>query len=709
MDAEIDLRAVFSFIRRKIVLILVISVAVLGIASIYIFTLTPIYTSTALVMVDPSNRNLLLDQSQTGPASAADARIEAEVFLVKSHDVLLMVTDRENLINEEEFKPRLGFTARILSFLRLREPTLPTPQDALNSTLSKLDSMIQVFRYGSTYLISITAYSESPDMAARLANAMAKAYIDVQLTAKVQSTIDARDVLMRQVEAARQSVIASDGSFDRFIDDNLTSIIDQTNNPELASIQKQITQLSSLRQSTTAEVASLQAQLSGQDYSGLSQRLADQAIAELERQRQDILGQIEASGTSPAVVDLRAELNRIEQQMQQRATTSISTLQTQLQTNQASETQLRESLRTAILASGLSPDVLTQIYDLQQKAEFARQEYDQLVTRAQQLQSESTLQMADSRLVAPAPRPGGSDYPNTRSMLSISALLGLALGIGVAFLHEHFVGGVTTEDQLAAIARTKSALTVPKSKPPLNQNSIADLVISTPLSAFSESIRRIRTSIDQNLIMSMKEARNRATIIMVASTSPGEGKTTMSLSIARSYSLAGRKTLLIDCDLRRPAVHRQLGVEPSDGLATALMSEDPSTSLGNAFTHDGKSDLLTLIGSRSSSAATDQLITGRSFDNLLSAAAKTFDVVILDTPPIGPVVDGIYIARKVDAVVMVVQWASTPQQDVRKALLAIEPSLQEHASVVPVLNQQDLITTPYYRRYGSYYTDRAAD
>lgn len=705
MDAEIDLRAIFSFIKRQMQLVIVVFVAVLGLTAIYVFTLTPIYTATTLVMVDPSSKNLLLDQTQMGNNSVTDARIEGEVLLAKSDNVLLTVIDRENLVNNREFQAQLGFTARILSFLRLREPTLPPPEQALRQTLSKLSSMVNVQRHRSTFLISISASSEDPEMAAKLANAVAKAYIDTQLSAKVQSTLDARDVLMQQVDTARQSVIDTDGSFDRYIQTNLGSIIEQTNNAELANLQSQISNLSSLRQSTSQEVATLQSQLAQQDFTALSNRLADEAIANLEQQRQSILGEL-SSGSDTPEIDLRARLEAVENDIQTQAGARISGLQAQLQSTQSNESTLRQNLRTAILSSGLSPDELTEIYDMQQRADLARQQYDQLVARSQQLQAESTLQLADSRVVSPALRPGGASFPNPRTMLLLAGLVGLALGIGIAFLYENFVGGVTSDEQLATLAKTKSALAVPMAKALANQYSVADLVISSPLSPYAESIRRIRTNIDHSLSARIKPDSENAPIIMVTSTAPAEGKTTLSLSIARSYALAGRRTLLIDCDLRRPAVHHHLGVEASDGLSNALKSGAPLDNFRAAMTEDQQTGLLTLIGSRASNAATDQLVTSRNFDRLLSAAAKAFEVVILDTPPLGPVVDGTYIARKVDAVVMVVNWASTPQQDVRRALLSLDAAMPEDIPLIPVLNQQKLSATPYYYRYSSYYMEK---
>jgi polysaccharide biosynthesis transport protein len=700
MDAELDLRALFSFLRRQLRLILVVLLTVVGITAGIVFTITPNYTAETLVMVDPSNRNLLLPDTQLGPTTAAEARIGGEVLLAQSDNVLLTVVDRENLLESEEFRPELGFTARILSFLRLQEPTLPTPDQALRQTLNRLAAMTSVQRQGSTYLISISVRSENPERAASLANAVARAYIDTQLLAKVQSTNDARDVLLQQIDAARQGVIDSDGSFDRYIDQNLGSIIQQTGNSELASIRDEINQLSSTRQTAATEVATLQTRLSQQDFTALANRLADEAITSLEAQRQNILGQIE-SGTSIAEVDLREQLARIETQLEAETATRISSLQANLQEAQSDEATLRQNLRTAILSSGLSPDTLTEIYDLQQQAELARQQYDQLLTRSQQLQAEATLQLPDSRVVSPALRPSSPSSPNTRLILAVAALAGFGLGIGLAFLYEHFIGGVVSEEQLALLAKTKLSFGVPRMKPQGDQASVADLVMTSPLASFSEAIRRIRTAIDQGLPTRADEKL--APVIMITSTEAAEGKTTTALSLARSFAQTNRRTLVIDCDFRRPSLHRHVDMQVTDDLVDALRSDNPTEKLQNAIVQDRQPNLFVLLNSRHSEVATDQLLVSQNFDRLVAAARRSFDVVVLDTPPLGPVVDGQYLAKKADAIVMVVQWASTSQQSVRRSFLTLDGAINDGTIFVPVLNQQDQ-KAGYYGRYSSYYT-----
>lgn len=705
MHGEIDLRRTLGLLRRQLRVILAVFIAVVGVAALGIFTTTPIYTATAQISVDPSSRNALQSDTPIEGTASTNARIDGEVLLAGSDNVLLTVIDRLKLLEDPEFQPTLGFTARVLSFLRLREPTLPTQEGALRQTLDKLSSMVSVQRRGMTFLIAINARSANPEKAARLANAIAQAHIDGQLTAKVQSTLDARNVLLQQVASARTAVVESEGSFDRYIESNLGTIVDQTASPELTRLQNEISDLSAVRQQASVNVSTLQSELAQQDYTALADRLADEAIANLERQRQEILGQLDTSANTPVAVDLRERLASIEADLEGRAQSAISNVQSDLVETQNREAALRQDLRRAVLTSGLSADALTELYDLQQQSELAKQQYDQLIARSQQLQAEATLQLADSRIVSEALRPSRPSWPNTQILLIMAAFGGLALGAIVAFLFEHFVGGITTDSQLADLMRVDRAVTVPRTKLQGKQTSLADVLTTSPLSAYSESIRRVRAYADQAIAARQKPASATSSIVVVTSTVPSEGKTTLSLSLARSYALTGRRTLLIDCDLRRPSIHRQLGVDSSKGLIDVLQADNAMDSLSDAMIHDEGTGLTVLMSSRRSETPTDDLITSRKFTRLIEAAQKTFDIIVLDTPPLGPVVDGLYLARFADCVLYIVHWASTGQSEVRRSFTALQSSLPEGTKVIPVLNQQDKSNSTYYRQYGGYYTE----
>jgi capsular exopolysaccharide synthesis family protein len=190
---------------------------------------------------------------------------------------------------------------------------------------------------------------------------------------------------------------------------------------------------------------------------------------------------------------------------------------------------------------------------------------------------------------------------------------------------------------------------------------------------------------------------------MVSSAVPGEGKTTLALSLARAYALAGQSTLLIDCDLRRPSVHRELGFEPMPELIEYLAATGEKHPIEDLVRKDRNSAAKIIVGSRRSDMPTDQLVSGASFVQLLGAARARFDVIILDTPPVGPVTDGLYVASRADAIVFVVRYSQTPQREVRAAMRALLGAKRPATEIIPVLNQKRTRESGYRGQYSDYY------
>ncbi|MEO8684693.1 MAG: Wzz/FepE/Etk N-terminal domain-containing protein [Devosia sp.] len=704
---EIDIRGILGLLRRQFRLILITLVSVVAIVGIIVFSLTPIYSSSALVMVDPTNKNLLEPDAQLGSSSSDNARIDSEVEILRSDSILLKVIDAEKLIADPEFGVSLGLRDRILGFFRLSQPTLPTGQDALNQVLSKLGNAVTAQRRGLTYLISVQASSVSPDTAARLANAVANVYIQDQLAIKVSSVMGARDILQARIIGARNAIVASEGSFDTFISANIERIERDSGRSDFATLQRQISELKQARSQTTATINEIQTNLETGNWQVVVESLQSDALAQLERQRETLAGQIAGSqDTSPAALDLRAELTQVEANMRATATRQVSALRTSINGSQAQEDSLRQQMREQVLNSSLSADVLAQIYELQQNAELARTQYQTLLARAQDLDTQASLQIADSRVVSPALPPRSASFPNRTLMLALATIAALGIGIGLAYLYENLIGGFTSEEQAESVLKTRVASAIPRAKAQADLLSLADLVVKSPLSIFAESIRRIRATVDQDARAAAAESGKGGRVIMISSTAPNEGKTTIGLALARSYALSGRRVLLIDCDLRKPSVHRHLDVEPSHGLYDFLNDfESRGLDVASIASVDSLSRATIIVGARRSEVPTDQLLASASFGKLIDAARLTFEVVILDTPPIGPVVDGLYVAPFADAIVFAIRWASTPQLDARKALAALNAAKRPNGAVVAVLNQQDNAGRNYSQKYGGYYQE----
>jgi succinoglycan biosynthesis transport protein ExoP len=708
-DDEFDLRGVLGVLRRRLRLILVTILLVLAVTGGIMLTLKPVYTASTLILVDPSRKDLLDPEAQMQGTSSDSARVESEVELVKSETTLLRVIEELNLVADPEFGVSLGLRDRLLAFLRIAEPQLPTGEAALQDVLGKVRDAVSAQRRGLTYLIAVQARAFDPARAATLANAVADAYIREQLEAKVRSTLASRDIINDRIAEAQQAVATSEQAFDGFIESNIDAITRETGRTDLAALRQQLQNVNAdrARVASLAELAN--GSLTRRDWAGVASQLQSDALEQLEQQRRELETSFAgvADGSQRAI-DLSAELDALEARMLDTAAAELTTLRQRIASSQAQATDLRVQLRSSVLSSDLPAAVLTSIYGLQQNAEIARTQYQTLLARLNDLNTQSTLQIPDSRIVSEALAPGDPSFPNPRLILSVAGVVALGLAISLAFLVENFVGGFTSEGQLKAVLKTPAVVAVPRQKGQASIGSdglgVADAITSAPLSSFAEAVRRIQIGVE-NRLRRAGRLRGDGAVIMVTSAVPNEGKTTMALSLARAYALSGHSTLLIDCDLRRPSVHRHLGMDTSAGLLEYLGTSESDVTLASILTIDQPSGAQVIVGARRSGIATDQLVTGAAFADLVQSARKSFEVVILDTPPIGPVVDGLHLVQHADCVVFVVRWADTSQSEAKGAINALREVMRPDTGILAVLNQQNRDQLSYRYSYYNYYTE----
>lgn len=648
-DNEFNLRDIFGLLRRQARLIGATMLVVATIAALVAVSLTPTYTASALVLVDPSQKDLLAPTDQAGAADSA--RIDSEVELARSDSVLLRAVRAEGLAADPEFGAYQNAWQKLWTALRPGDTPMLTDEDATSLALSRLRSAVSIQRRGLTYIIAVQVRSEDGIRAAITANAVADAYIAEQLASKVNSILVSLDMLQARVREARSAMTTAGADLDRYVDQTMQTLIGDGAHPGLMQLQRRVDLLRAQEIET---------------------RQAIEAASS---------GTMAGAMTTPQ-------------------TPQASALQQALEQVHLDLAQAESSLRQAVLASPLPAPVLTEVYELQQAAQLAQAQYETLLARAQELETQAELQLADSRVVSaalPADRPS---FPNHSLIAALAALFGLALGVAFAFLRENLVGGFTSDAQVESVLRQPVAAAIPRERTKSERESLADLMVNSPLSRFAESIRRIRAVLEIGAApIGGKEGGSR--VVLVTSTAASEGKTTTALALARSYALAGHRTLLIDCDLRKPGVHHHLDYEPSTGLLDFLSTPGGAeVSVHAIVSKDELTQMTLIVGSRRSEMPTDQLLAGPAFGRLIGAARNAFDVIVLDSPPLGSVVDGRYIARFADAVVFVLRWAATSQTHARRAIADLVDARTNAAGIVVVLNQQDASRRPY----GSDYT-----
>jgi capsular exopolysaccharide synthesis family protein len=716
MDAEIDLKGILGLIRRQLWLILSTIATILILTIIFTYSLTPKYTATSLVLVDTSTKNLLDSNNILSNPNADNSRVESEVGILKSDRILLNVVRENDLVSDSEFGIKVSLKDRILSWLRIPLPPAPSGEEALSRVLNSFKSAVTVNRNGLTYLITVGIISTDPAKAAKLANSMSETYIKEQINAKVTATLTNRDTIQKSAEAANDALIENEKNFDSYITGNIDRLEKQPNSLGLATLRAELEKVNNDRTAELSRIDTLQKSLQSQDFSTLVAQLGSDALNELQGQRENLATRIASTTDNSAeAISLRAELAKVDNSLANAATQEVNNLQQTVATYQQQANDVRQKIRTTVLQSNLPPEVLTEIFSLQQSSEISRNQYQKLKTRLLELDAQSALQLPDSRVVSAALVPTSASFPNRRVMLALSLIVAIGVGVGLAVLREYFIGGFVSENQIEAVLKVPLSAIAPRQatgdehhKLANPTSSLADLMVTAPLSLFSESVRRLRLTLDQQERKHPQPKRqdsDEGAIIMVSSALPSEGKSTMALSLARAYALTGKRTLLIDCDLRKPSINKHLNLEPNHDFIDYLRQDRSSATLTSLIMRDPLSNLTVLLGGRRSDIATDELVMSEKMGRILASARKHFDYVILDTPPVEPVVDGLYLSRHADMIVFVIKWASTPQSSAKRAVAALKENKNPNAGIVTLLNQQDRAKMSGNYSYSGYYTE----
>ena len=356
----------------------------------------------------------------------------------------------------------------------------------------------------------------------------------------------------------------------------------------------------------------------------------------------------------------------------------------------AVDARLAEAQAALALAAAAAPaveglaDASASTFTQVQNLALARAQVQTLLTRRNQLGVQAGLQMTDTRIVSPAIVPAVPSSPNRPMILSIGAVLAVGLALALALLRENVVGGFVSEAQLRNVLRLRSTASLDRHRDTPRVDHPADLMIEAPLSPYAEAVRRIELVANQALRRQPRQ-EDRGDVVLITSVQDGEGKSTLALALARAHALAGRTALLIDCNLRQPALATLAGVRREFGLREYLDAPEGDVHLAGLLASDPQSQARLALGVTPSTGPTDHLLGGAALARMIDAARRSFDVVILDASPVTTVVDPLYLVAHADAVLLLVRYAETSQSHARAALSALYAAKPEGVEVVGVL------------------------
>lgn len=706
VSTNIDLTGILGVLRRRKWVVLS-TAAVLFVAALAITIQLPKrYTATALVVVDSRDSQMLGFSPGLMEGVGANALVDTEAVIARSSKVMRRAATNLELAGWPEFAGSPGLWDRVKALFgfgsapsgaqrsEARFADLPDPEQI--QLVKSLTDQVSVSRVGLTSVISISATTASPGSAAEIANGVAVAYLQEQVESKVSSTERAASFLDDRVKRLAGEIDAAEGAIDQFISTTMAEL----GSPEARDLLLKLASERRKQQTDGRDLARLRQLAQGEDYAALAE-LAAGRDSDLYAARQALVAEATSAGSAEAAAAVRKRLDDIDREIRTAADQRIRSLEDELTASSTRTSEIQRQVQAALTQLELPKQVSNQLISLQRDAESRRALYDSSLAKLRQVEQQTDFNVPDSRVIASAEPPNDPSFPPRRIMLGAALLLSLGAGIGLAFLREHFIGGVTSAEQLENLTGRPVVASVPRHATSEKSGQADAAVINEPLSAYAESIRRIRMAVE-------KFSVSGKLCLFVTSALPGDGKTTIGISLARQMAMTGNSTLLIDADLRHPAVHRYVNRTSNRGLIDYLCEPAGESSERLSIIKEPASGAYFVLGAEDSSIATDALLMSRRFDDLVSYARENFDVVIIDTPPIGLVVDASIVAKHCDLGLFIVRYAQTSQLAVHASLRDL--LMQQSIPVCCVLNQTERATAYGYGskgRYRDYYRSKS--
>ena len=672
-----------AFIRVLIVrraVIIGTAALVIVLTAIVVFMLKPMYTATALVMLDQRKNNVEDVSAVLSGLPSDAASVQDQVQILKSLELSNRVVNKLHLEQDPEFNP--SGSAGVMSFLSYLNPFNWFPGNGNSDAASRgadavhdkvvhnFLSRIDASPIGQSTAISISFESENAAKSASLANAVADAYVEDGLEAKFQATQKATQWLTERIAELSRQAQDADAAVQKYkAEHNITTTANG-----VSVVQQQTSDINAQLVLAKADLAEKEANYNSIAALARTGHAADSSLAvasplisTLRSQETEIARQLADLSSKylpghPKILDLQAQKANIDAKIAEEVQRVVDSVRNEVSIASAHVSSLEASLKQLETQGAGQNQDQVQLTALQSNATSTRSMYEAFLGRLSQAQGQQGIQTPDARVISAAEMPSVPSSPKKGLALEVAAPAGIILGLIIAFMLERMDAGFRTGAQVESLLGVPVLATVPEIRNLAQGSGAADHVIDKPLSAFAEAIRGLQ------LGLSLSNVDTPPKVVIVTSSVPSEGKTTLAVSLARMAARSGLKTVVVDCDLRRPSVTKAFGdVKPERGLIEALTGVD---TIENCFVKDIKTGMLILPVVKTPASPAD-ILNSQAFQHLITGLRSTFDLVVVDSAPMLPVNDTKLIARLADAVLFVVRWETTPREASVNALRAL--------------------------------------
>lgn len=703
-DKTLDILEYWRAISKRRWSILGLTILVAILAGLIASNIQPMYRATATLLIEQGKNKVVSIEEVYSQGLIQREYYQTQIEILKSDELARKVVRKLNLASHPEFDPRKAQPGWIARLLGAPEPELTSEEDAFKVAMGRFRRNLQVQLVRNSQLAQIAFTSYDKELAAKVPNVLAETYIESDLEARMAMTQKAAEWLRERMGELRAKVDAAEKALqeyrerERIVDAKGLALSGASRQlDELTRSVVEARQKRAEAESAYALVQQIKTGRSQASYDSVPVVLKSPIVQQMKMAEADAERRLSEAGKRygpehPRLIQAKSELEAAKENTRRQVEIVIGGLVKELEQARANESAVERALaQSKADIQGFNRKEF-HLGVLEREVAQNRNLYDMFVNRLKETSATGDLQSTVARVIDPATVPAGPFSPKRNQIVLIAAVVTLIVSAMLALLLDRLTNVLNSTSDVEHRLGVPALGVLQKIKGFSKKGFVSELAFfNDTQSTFAEAVRTVRTSV---LMSALDEPHK---VVVITSSVPEEGKTTLSFNLACALGQV-KKVLLVDADLRRPKIGKLVGRDSrSPGLADLVAGQ---AQVSQCVFFDERAGIH-LLPAGTVPPNPLELLSSKRFEDVVTKLKEAFDIVLVDSAPLQLVSDAQVLSQFASSVIYVVKADATPYQVAQNGLKKLR---RVNASILGVvLNQLDLEKAEkYYGEYSGY-------